>query len=47
MRFSVLGCYSPFAPYKGACNGYLLENNNKQFSTRIRQNTNNISEIQI
>lgn len=28
MRFSVLGCYSPFAPYKGACNGYLLENNN-------------------
>ena len=28
MRFLVLGCYSPFAPYKGACNGYLLENNN-------------------
>lgn len=28
MRFSVLGCFSPFAPFKGACNGYLLENNN-------------------
>lgn len=26
MQISVLGCYSPFAPYKGACNGYLLEN---------------------
>ncbi len=30
MRFTILGCYSPFAPYKGACNGYLLENNNKK-----------------
>ncbi len=33
-----------FDPIKAWC---LLENNNKQFSTRIRQNTNNISEIQI
>lgn len=28
MQFSVLGCFSPFAPYKGACSGYLLENGN-------------------
>lgn len=28
MRFTVLGCYSPFATYKGACSGYLLESNN-------------------
>ena len=28
MQFTILGCYSPFAPFKGACNGYLLENKN-------------------
>lgn len=28
MRFTILGCYSPFAPYRGACSGYLLESNN-------------------
>lgn len=28
MRFTILGCYSPFAPYRGASSGYLLESNN-------------------
>ncbi len=26
MQFTILGCFSPFSPYKGACSGYLLEN---------------------
>lgn len=31
MQLTVLGCYSPYAPANGACNGYLVQNDGLNF----------------